>query len=132
MIHTQQPLVNVVQSTENSSNPARPPGPGNDSLTRVCRSAGCIYAELKEHRRPFPKRRAIPFDRWRNSGGKRGSTTVRGQQLTMLRRYGNVVRHNKPPVRYVEYSVLSAEPTTPNHEVPKRPVFFVRPIYLLG
>jgi hypothetical protein len=29
---------------------------------------GCIFAEPATHRRPFPKRKAIPFDRWRNSG----------------------------------------------------------------
>jgi|EP01043_Picozoa_sp_COSAG02_P023648 hypothetical protein len=68
-----------------------------------------LFAEPRAHRRPFPKRRAIPFDRWRNSGGKRGSTAVKGRQVMMLRRYGNVVIHERDPIRYVEYSVLSDE-----------------------
>lgn len=40
------------------------------------------------------------------SGGKRGATIIQGQKVSILRRYGNVVRHNAPPVRYVEYSVV--------------------------
>ena len=68
-----------------------------------------LFAEPRAHRRPFPKRRAIPFDRWRNSGGKRGSTAVKGRQFIMLRRYGNVVIHERDSIRYVEYSVLSDE-----------------------
>ena len=27
---------------------------------------GHLFAEPVGHRRPFPKRRAIPYDRWRN------------------------------------------------------------------
>lgn len=40
------------------------------------------------------------------SGGKRGATIIRGQRVSILRRYGNVVRHDATPVRYVEYSVV--------------------------
>jgi hypothetical protein len=40
------------------------------------------------------------------SGGKRGATIISGQSVSILRRYGNVVRHDSPPVRYVEYSVV--------------------------
>lgn len=117
---------------------------------------GHLFAEPVGHRRPFPKRRAVPYDRWRNrcaarhrarpvsaavlcacsallrhafkptrrlafsvsllcylwpchvrSGGKRGATIIQGARVSILRRYGNVVRHDAPPVRYVEYSVLA-------------------------
>ena len=76
--------------------------------------SGRLFTEPRAHRRPFPKRRAVPFDRWRNSGGKRGSTAVKGKQLTMLRRYGNVIIHESESVRYVEYSVLSDQPAVPS------------------
>ena len=71
--------------------------------------AGMLFAEPRKHRRPFPKRSAVPFDRWRNSGGKRGSTAVNGRHVMMLRRYGNVVRHGQESIRYSEYTVLSDE-----------------------
>ena len=45
---------------------------------------GRLFAEPRAHRRPFPKRRAVPFDRWRNSGGKRGSTAVKGTKVLSL------------------------------------------------
>lgn len=72
--------------------------------------SGRLFAEPRSHRRPFPKRSSTPYDRWRNSGGKRGSTQIMGESLVMLRRYGNVVRHEAPePVKYTEYTVQSTE-----------------------
>jgi hypothetical protein len=71
--------------------------------------AGMLFAEPRVHRRPFPKRSAVPFDRWRNSGGKRGSTAVKGRHVMMLRRYGNVMMHERDSIRYSEYTILSDE-----------------------
>lgn len=59
---------------------------------------GCVYAELATHKRPFPKRSGKPYDRWRNSGGKRGATVIRGGSTTFVRRYGNVRSLARGPV----------------------------------
>ena len=69
-----------------------PSGPPSEIPVRPLTGTkpGCIYAEPGSHKRPFPKRHAVPYDRWRNSGGKRGATVINGQRTVFVRRYGNV------------------------------------------
>ena len=88
-----------------------PAGPPSEIPVRPLTGTkpGCIYAEACSHKRPFPKRHGVPYDRWRNSGGKRGATVIRGRRTVFVRRYGNVWLPYLDPrclVLYLSYNMV--------------------------
>jgi hypothetical protein len=85
------------------------PGP-RPSIFDV-RQARWLFKELAVGR----KKRCVQDDRWRNSGGAKGSRTLpAGGPPQIRRRYGAICKSRNPQtvgLRYHEYSLLNVDPT---------------------